>query len=259
MLDQPGRGVAVTRRAFILSPVALVAGALPSAARAQTGRIRFAKAGHAFDVLAFRAAEGGTRAAVLVLGGSKGYASESYGLLASVLNSVGFDVFLIEYLTLDDETAMERAGSASARVAFYAGRLASWSETVVITMEKLRRGPLPPTGFGVIGISLGAMPALSACANGAGVAALAIVDGSLPDDALARIGSLPPLLTVWGAADGVFPLSVEAKLDRLARRLGGTPEAVTYGGRSHAFLVDPRDADAARARAAIATFFSARL
>lgn len=118
---------------------------------------------------------------------------------------------------------------------------------------------MPPTGFGVIGISLGAMPALSACADDDRVGALAIVDGSLPDGALARIRSLPPLLTVWGAADEVFPVRVEAKLADVARRCGGAPESVTYQGRGHAFFVDPDDADAARARAAITGFFGARL
>lgn len=259
MPDRRGFGSFTTRRAFVLSLVALASGHVTSAAGEQTQRIRLAQSGHAFDVRAFRAAGTGPRAAVLVLGGSKGYASQSYGLLASTLNGASFDVFLIGYLNPDDDAAIRRAESAKSRIAFYAARLADWSETVRITIETLRRGPAPPTGFGVIGISLGAMPALSACATRSDVGALAIVDGSLPGDALARLRSLPPLLTIWGEADRVFPVSVAGSLDGLARRLGGTPKSLTYEGRSHAFFVDPNDPAAARARAGITAFFSAHL
>lgn len=212
-----------------------------------------------FVVTSFQIPGAASRPAVLVLSGAKGYKANAYSRLAAALNSSGIDVFLIHYISDADLAVMENAGSARVRIAYYAKRMPDWTAMVRVTIDALRQQPAYQSGIGVLGISLGAMPAMAASANSASIDAVAVVDGGLPASFKSRVRSMPPLLLIWGSDDQVFPLTTATKLRDFTRTLGGTAEVHVYREEGHAFFLESNNSNAAAARRDIVDFFSTRL
>lgn len=225
----------------------------------QSVTLKLATTQREFLVTGFQNSGTASRPAVLVLSGAKGYGAAAYSLLATDLNASGIDVFLIHYISDADALTIESAGSARARIAYYAKRMPDWIETIRVTMGAIRRLPMYQSRIGVLGVSLGAMPVTVVSANSAEIDASIIVDGSFPANFQPRVRSLPPLLVIWGSDDRVFPLSAGTKLRDLARSLGGPAELRAYGGEGHAFFLEPNNANAADARQRIVSFFSSKL
>jgi dienelactone hydrolase len=234
-------------------------GGCSTALGAQSVTLRLATIQREFLVTGFQNSGAASRPAVLVLSGAKGYDSTVYSLLATDLNASGIDVFLIHYISNADALAMESAGSARARIAYYAKRMPDWIETIRVTMGAIRRLPVYQSKIGVLGVSLGAMPVTVVSSNSSEIDASTIVDGSFPADFQSRVRLLPPLLMIWGSDDRVFPLSAGTKLRDLARSLGGAAELRAYSGEGHAFFLEPNNASATDARQRIVGFFSSEL
>ncbi|MDX3929595.1 MAG: dienelactone hydrolase family protein [Shinella sp.] len=105
---------------------------------------------------------------------------------------------------------------------------------------------------GVLGVSLGAQIASAASVGRVDIDALVLVDGGLPNGYSQPVGSLPPLLLIWGSADRTFPLSIARELQRTAQQLGGPITLDVYDGGAHDFFLKSgtRNADAAHQSAA---------
>src|SRR5688500_17003096 len=66
------------------------------------------------------------RPAVLILSGSKGFASSAYDEIGRNLAEAGLDAYLVHILSPADLDAIKSAGSAAARIAYYSKRMPGW-------------------------------------------------------------------------------------------------------------------------------------
>jgi dienelactone hydrolase len=247
------------RSALFAAFITSILGGVPAASNAQTGTLQLATPERKFLVSTFQIAGTASRPAALMMSGAKGYQADAYLRLAAALNACGIDVFLIHYISDSDVAAMASAGSARARIAYYAQRMADWSATIRSTIDEIRRQPRYQSKIGLLGISLGAMPATMVGANNPDIAAAAIVDGSFPANFQSRVRSIPPLMLIWGSEDRVFPQSTGTKLADLARALGGSAELLVYRGEGHGFFLENGNANATNAHAKIVDFFATHL
>lgn len=243
-------------RAALLS---LVIACVPTAAMAGKVELHLKTAQRDFVVDAFRASTTTDQPAVLILSGSKGYWSDAYAHLAADLNAAGIDAYLIHYLADADVTKIERAGSASARAAYYRDHMADWIETIRATRIAISHQSGHRPKIGLVGISLGAMPVAIASANSSDISATTIVDGDFPKDFTTPVRSMPPLLLIWGEDDRVFPLATGSKLERQEHSLGGTAELVSFPGEGHGFFLAENNAHAVQAHRELIDFFLQRL
>lgn len=210
-----------------------------------------------FSITSYTSQVNGTRSAVVVLGGARGYEATAYARLGSALNAAGIDMFLVHFISSGDIAAMERAGSANERIAFYRKRMGEWRETVRSTISAIKSQPIYRQGkIGVLGISLGAMPVLAETANSSSIAASVAVDGGFPASFKTPVRSIPPFLAVWGSNDRVFSLATGNAIHAKAESLGGPVEILVYRGEGHAFFLEAGNENAVKARNAIAAFFA---
>ncbi|MBB3611266.1 dienelactone hydrolase family protein [Rhizobium sp. BK602] len=212
------------------------------------------------DVLveAFSSSSGPARPAVVVLSGSKGFASPAYDELGRRLEATGLDAYLVHVLSASDVATIAGAGNARARIGYYAARLPDWIASVREVVSYLDNQPRHAGRVGVLGISLGAQIAAAAAGGTTGIGALVLVDGAFPDGYSKPRRALPPLHIVWGGADRVFPVSTAVELQRTAQELGGSASLDVHKGGAHDFFLKS-DSQAAAAHRSAADFLLSQL
>lgn len=119
--------------------------------------------------------------AVLILGGSRGFASPVYREIGQTFQAAGLDAYLVHALSPADLDAIAKAESAQARVKYYAKRLPDWIFRVQQVAAYLERQPRHGGKVGILGISLGAQIASAASVGRTDIDALVLVDGGLPN------------------------------------------------------------------------------
>lgn len=245
-----------SQRAILMELSILIASCF-LAASSHAATLRLSTSEREFRVTTFQSPGSAPRAAVVVLSGAKGYGAGAYSRLTSSLNAAGIDVFLVHFISDADVVAMESAGSARARIAYYGRRMREWRETVRVTIDAIGRQPIyDRSKIGALGISLGAMPVMAETANSSTIHATAAVDGGFPANFQTRVHSMPPFLAIWGSNDQVFSLSTGTSIHHMARSLGGPSEIMVYRGEGHAFFLEDNNVNAGRARDSIVQFFS---
>ena len=209
-----------------------------------------------FAVTAIRTQKPDTRAAVIILGGAKGYVSDAYRKLADQLNKTGIDVFLLHYLSHDDQKRMKSASSVHQRIGLYRKRLSRWVEAIQSTIDSQKR---KYSKVGFVGISLGAMPVLSYSANNTNIDALVVIDGNFLSNTKPVLKYLPPILLIWGGDDRVFSLRSGLALRDHARSIGGQADLRSFEGRGYAFFLKTEDAKSKSAMSATVEFLAGEL
>ncbi len=199
------------------------------------------------------------RPAVIVLSGSKGFASPAYVEVAEAFERAGIDVFLVHLLSEVDLDAISQAGSAKKRIAYYATRLPRWIAAVRAVVDRLDAEPRHANRVGVLGISLGAQIAAAASVEHDRIRALVLVDGGFPEGATTSLRTLPPSRLIWGSSDRVFPLPVAEKLMATARALHRSVTLKIYDGGPHDFFLKTASPQARDAQRDAAEFFAGHL
>lgn len=208
--------------------------------------------GGSFLVESFGDCANATCPAVLILSGSKGFGAAVYNEIGQTFRAAGLNAYLVHALSAADLDAIATAGSARARIAYYARRLPDWILAVQGVAVHLEGQPRHGRKVGVLGISLGAQIAAAASAGRAHIDALVLVDGGFPNGYSQPVRSLPPLNLIWGSADQTFPVSIGRELQRMAKQLGGPVTLDVYEGGAHDFFLrsGTLNADAAHKNAA---------
>ncbi len=240
----------------VLGAILLTGGA---SAQSDTQRFMVSAASGPVLVESFGSCGRPTCPAVIVLSGSKGFASPAYGDIGHTLRAAGLEAYLVHVLSRTDLKAIAMASGAQARIAFYARRLPDWTASVRRVIADLQARPSHSRKIGVLGVSLGAEIASSASVGQTDIGALVLVDGGLPTGYAQPIRSLPPLLLIWGHADRTFPVSVGRDLEQRARGLGGSASLKIYEGGSHDFFLQAGNQTAGRAQRDTAGFLTALL
>ncbi len=206
----------------------------------------------------FTSSSGPSRPAVVVLSGSHGFASPSYEELGQSFNAAGLDAYLVHLLSTADQKAIARAGSSTARIAYYATRWQDWIATVHGVVSYIKSQPHHTGKVGVFGLSLGAQAASAASADSTDIAALVLADGAFPDGYSKPVRSLPPLYIVWGGADRTFPISTAQKLRQMVEGLGGSASLNVYKDGPHNFFLKSGE-QAKAAHQSVVDFFVSQL
>jgi dienelactone hydrolase len=196
---------------------------------------------------------------VVVLSGSKGFASPAYEEIGQTFLSAGLQACLVHFLSSADLSAIASAGSSETRERYYAKRQSEWISSIQDVVTYLNVRPHQVGKVGVLGISLGAEMAAAVSANSKRIGALVIVDGDFPDGYSQPVRSLPPLHLIWGSADRTFPLSAGLKLQEMARHLGDTAKLDVYKGAPHDFFLRPKTMQAQAAHLDAANFLRSQL
>jgi dienelactone hydrolase len=247
-------------RPFICLATALLLAALVATAQASSRQSFIVQtSGARITVDCFAACADASHPAVLILSGSKGFGSPAYDEIGDTFRRAGLNAYLVHFLSPDDLSAIAAAGSSAARVRYYTRRQSQWIAAVSDVVSYFNHRPHATGKAGVLGISLGAEIAAATSANNANIGALVIVDGSFPDGYSQPVHSLPPLLLVWGSADRTFPLPMGLSLQKLARRLGQTPDLEIYKGGAHDFFLNPGTPQARAAHWSAANFLVSQL
>jgi dienelactone hydrolase len=243
--------------AVVVALLALAIGGSAQAVERQQVSIQTSSGGIPVDVFASR--QSGPRPAVIILSGSRGFSSSAYDEIGEALNASGLDAYLVHILSPVDLDTIANAGSASARIRYYAKRLPDWIEAVGGAALYLGAQPDHAGKVGVLGISLGAQIAAAATVERADIGALVLVDGGFPNGYARPISSLPPLHLIWGSADQTFPVSIGKELVRLAQHLGTAANMDIYDGGTHDFFLKPGTGQAKAAHQSAATFLASQL
>jgi dienelactone hydrolase len=246
------------RATFAVVLTFLLSLACGKAGAAGSSQFNVATPGGNVLVEGFASNSGASRPAVIILSGSHGFAPPAYDELGRSFNAAGLDAYLVHLLTPADQQAIAHAGSAPARIDYYATRLADWIAAVRGVVSYLNSQPRYAGKVGVLGISLGAQTAAAASVDRGDMGALVLVDGGFPDGYSQPIRSLPPLYMAWGSADRVFPVATAWELQRMAQGLGGSVSLKVYQGGPHNFFLKSSP-QAAAAHQGAADFFLSQL
>lgn len=248
-------------RLFSIIIATLAISLFPAAANAQSSRQQFTVPTASGGVLveSFGNCENATCPAVLVLSGSRGFGAPVYDEIGQTFRAAGLNAYLVHVLSAADLDAIATAGSAWARIAYYAQRLTDWISAVHGVAAYLDGQSRHGGKVGVLGISLGAQIASAATVGQADVDALVLVDGGFPNGYSQPVRSLPPLLLIWGSADRTFPLSTGRELQRMAQQLGGPVTLDVYEGGAHDFFLKSGTRSAGAARRSAAEFLAGYL
>lgn len=241
-------------RLFKITIVTVAISLFAAGANAQSSRQQFSvpTPGGGILVESFGSCANATCPAVLILSGSRGFGASVYDEIGQTFRAAGLNAYLVPVLSASDLNAIATAGSARARIAYYAQRLPDWTSAVQSVASYLDAQSHHGGKVGVLGISLGAQIASAASAGRSDIDALVLVDGGFPNGYSQPGRSLPPLLLIWGSADQTFPLSIGRGLQRTAQRLGGPVTLDVYEGGAHDFFLrsGTQNAGAAHQRAA---------
>ncbi|WEZ86221.1 hypothetical protein P6U16_28230 (plasmid) [Rhizobium sp. 32-5/1] len=143
-------------RLFNIIIATLAISFLPAGANAQSSRQQFAVPTDSGGVLveSFRSCANATCPAVVILSGSKGLGAPVYDEIGQTLRAAGLNAYLVHVLSAADLDAIAAAGSARARIAYYAKRLPDWISAVQGVAAHLEGQPRHGGKVGVLGISL---------------------------------------------------------------------------------------------------------
>jgi dienelactone hydrolase len=225
------------RQAWFLFVTLILLASVANAQTAMPARFTVKTAAGEIIVESFEGGSGDSRPAVLILSGSKGFGAPAYDEIGRQFHAAGLDVYLVHILSSSDVSAIAGAGSARARISYYAKRLPSWTLAVQGVVSHFSSEGHRAGRIGLLGISLGAEIAAKASADRDDIAALVLVDGGFPEGSLPSVHSLPPLQLIWGAEDRVFPASIAQALKQKARELGGPVSLNVYKGSQHDFFL----------------------
>ena len=242
--------------AFVLMFLSLLA--YGNAQAGEREQFTVATAGGNVLIEGFASTSDTSRPAVIILSGSKGFASPAYDDLGRSFDTAGINAYLVHLLSPVDEQAIIRAGNSRARISYYATRRPDWITTIHKVVAYLKSRPHHTGRVGVLGISLGAQTAAAASADTTDISALVLVDGAFPEGYSKQVSSLPPLLIVWGDADRTFPLSTARKLRQMAQGLGGPVSLDIHRGGAHDFFLKP-GMEATAAHRSVIDFFLSQL
>lgn len=248
-------------RLFNIIIATLAISFLPAGTNAQSSRQQFTvpTASGGILVESFGECANVTCPAVLILSGSKGFGAPVYGEIGQTVRAAGMNAYLVHVLSAADLDAIVTAGSARARIAYYAQRLLDWISAVQCVAAHLEGQPRHGGKIGVLGISLGAQIAAAASVGQSDIDALVLVDGGFPNGYSQPVRSLPPLHLIWGSADQTFPLSTGRELQRLAQQLGGPVTLDVYKGGAHDFFLRSGTRNAGAAHQSAADFLASHL
>jgi dienelactone hydrolase len=248
-------------RLFTATIAAFIVSLFAAGANAQSPRQQFTvpTPGGRILVESFGSCASGTCPTVLILSGSKGFAASVYDEIGQAFRAVGLNAYLVHVLSSADLDAIATAGSARARIAYYAQRFPDWTAGLQGVASYLEAQPHHGGKVGVLGISLGAQIASAASVGRADVDALVLVDGGFPNGYSQPVRSLPPLLLIWGSADQTFPLSIGRDLHRKAQQLGGPATLDVYEGGAHDFFLRPGTRNAGAAHQSAGEFLRSHL
>ncbi|MGI2036318.1 alpha/beta hydrolase [Rhizobium panacihumi] len=182
-----------------------------------------------------------------------------YDKIGQTFQAAGLNAYLVHVLSAADLDAIVTAGSARARIAYYAQRLPDWISAVHGVATYLDGQSRHGGKVGVLGISLGAQIASAATVGQADVDALVLVDGGFPNGYAQPVRSLPPLHLIWGSSDQTFPLSIGRELQQMAQQLGGPVSLDVYEGGGHDFFLKAGTRNASAAHRSAADFLTSHL
>jgi dienelactone hydrolase len=194
--------------------------------------------------------------AVLILSGSRGFGSNVYEEIGQTFQAAGMNAYLVHVLSPADLNAVAKAGSAKARIAYYAKRTPHWVSAVRDVVAYLKVQPNSSGKVGIMGVSLGAQIAFAASVGQPNIDALALVDGGPRDAYSEPFRELPPLLLIWGGNDRVFSVSGATQLKLRAQKLGGPVEFKVYDGGAHDFFLKSGTRNATAAHQQAISFFT---
>lgn len=119
-------------RLFNIIIATLAISFLPAGTNAQSSRQQFTvpTASGGILVESFGECANVTCPAVLILSGSKGFGAPVYGEIGQTVRAAGMNAYLVHVLSAADLDAIVTAGSARARIAYYAQRLLDWISAV---------------------------------------------------------------------------------------------------------------------------------
>ncbi len=197
--------------------------------------------------------------AAIILSGSKGFGAPVYDEIGQTFRAAGMNAYLVHVLSAADLDAIATAGSARARIAYYAQRLPDWISAVQGVAAHLEGQPRHGGKVGVLGISLGAQIASAASVGRGNIDALVLVDGGFPSGYSQPVRSLPPLHLIWGSADQTFPVSIGRELQRTAQQRGGPVDLNVYEGGGHDFFLRSGTRNASSAHQSAADFMRLHL
>ncbi|TCQ15320.1 dienelactone hydrolase family protein [Rhizobium sp. PP-CC-3G-465] len=248
-------------RLFNIVIATLAISFFPVGANAQSARQQFTVPTASGGVLveSFGDCANATCPAVLILSGSKGFGATVYGEIGQMFRAAGLNAYLVHVLSAGDIDAIATAGSARARIAYYAQRLPDWTSAVRGVASHLENQPRHGGKVGVLGISLGAQIASAASVGRSDIDALVLVDGGFPNGYSQPVRSLPPLLLIWGSADQTFPVSIGRELQQMAQHLDEPVTLDVYEGGAHDFFLRSGTRNAGAAHQSAAEFLAAHL
>jgi carboxymethylenebutenolidase len=196
---------------------------------ASSQTLGFTSGGQTIGVERFEAAQGGKRAAVLLLHGADGMTNaERYRIGAQVLAAAGYHVFLLHYL--------DRTGERRAYFSTIGRGFALWADAVRDALDFVARQPgVDAERLGIVGTSLGGALAVAVAAEDRRIKAVVNYFGFLPEPARQSATRLPPMLVLHGARDVIVPVANAHALEMLLNRLGVPHEVHVYPDQAHGF------------------------
>ncbi|AOF92355.1 dienelactone hydrolase family protein (plasmid) [Sinorhizobium sp. RAC02] len=248
-------------RLFSIIVAILAIFSFPAGASAQASRQSFTVSTHSGGVLveSFGSCANAICPAVLILSGSRGFEAPVYDEIGQTFRAAGLNAYLVHVLSATDLDAIAKAGSARARIAYYAQRLPGWISAVQGVAAHFDEQSRHGGKIGVLGISLGAQIASAASTGRSDIDALVLVDGGFPNGYSQPVRSLPPLHLIWGSADQTFPLSIGREFQRMAQQLGGAVTLDAYEGGEHDFFLRSGTRNAGAAHRSAADFLASYL
>ncbi|MGI2036439.1 dienelactone hydrolase family protein [Rhizobium panacihumi] len=186
---------------------ALAISFLPAGANAQAPLQEFTvpTASGGILVESFGNCANATCPAVVILSGSKGFGAAVYDEIGQTFRAAGLNAYLVHVLSVADLDAIATAGSARARIAYYAQRLPDWISAVQGVAAHLEGQSRHGGKVGVLGISLGAQIASAASVGRSDIDALVLVDGGFPNGYSQPVRSAAPAFDL-GQRRPDFPL-----------------------------------------------------
>ncbi len=191
----------------------------------------------------FSSEKNGPRPAVVILSGSKGFASPAYDGIARQFSGAGIDVYLAHLLTADDLHQINSLQGAKQRINYYEERRKDWIGSTIKLLTALGNRPEYQGRIGVLGISLGAESAALAISSGAPADAVVLVDGA--PSRTTPSTKTPPFKLIWGSHDTVFPLTTGQRVVQEVNKAGGRATLNIFQGGHDFFLKDTKQASEA--------------
>ncbi len=191
----------------------------------------------------FGSGQNGPRPVVVILSGSKGFASPAYDGIARQFSGAGIDVYLAHLLTADDLDQINSLQGAKQRIDYYEKRRKDWIGNTAKLLTSLGKRREYQGRIGLLGISLGAESAALTTSSGAPADAVVLVDGA-PSHKI-PLAKTPAFKLIWGSQDTVFPLNTGQRFVQEVNKAGGQATLNVFQGAHDFFLKDTKQASEA--------------